>query len=141
MDVDERTPEAQADWIATHDGNPYAGLVAEVGEAVVGYASLSPINPRPGYRPTVENSLYVHPDWQGRGVGRKLLAALIESAVAGGFRNIVALISADNEASLRVHRAQGFVDAGLLKAVGYKHGRWVDVAYLQLALDAAEEVT
>jgi L-amino acid N-acyltransferase YncA len=134
MDTDERTVEQQEIWIHAHNGAPYPGIVAVAGAAVVGYASLSPFNPKHGYARTVENSLYVHPQWRRRGVGRLLLCELIADAARRGFTNIVALISADNDGSIRLHRELGFVDAGLLRRVGHKHGGWVDVAYLQLIL-------
>ena len=144
MDTEDRPLDEQLAWIAAHDGAPYPGIVAvlgdddnEAGETVVGYASLSPFHPRAGYRATVENSLYVHPDWQGRGVGRTLLVALLAEARERGFQSIVALISADNAPSLHLHRALGFADAGLLRAVGFKHGQWIDVAYLQYTVGTA----
>ena len=136
MDVDERTADQQALWIAAHNGAPYPGIVAVADDgAVVGYGSLSPFNPKPGYARTVENSVYVHPDRRGRGVGRALLAALLEDAARRGFTTIIALISSDNAASLRLHEQLGFTQAGMLRRVGHKHGGWVDVAYLQLLLD------
>ncbi len=141
MDMVDRSLDEQEAWIQAHNGEPYPGYVAVAGDGVtvVGYASLSPFIQRPGFRPTVEDSVYVHPDWHGRGIGRMLLTQLIESAAERGFRNILASISADNAVSLRLHRAQGFVDVGLFKEIGYKQGQWVDVAYLQLVLGEGEE--
>ena len=144
MDTEDRSLDEQVGWIAAHDGAPYPGIVAvtdggEVGETIVGYAALSPFHPRPGYRATVENSLYVHPDWQGRGIGRTLLVALLAEARQRGFRTIIAMISADNAPSLHLHRDLGFTDAGMLRAVGFKHGQWIDVAYLQYTVDEAAD--
>jgi len=137
MDTEPRSAEAQAAWLATHDGAPYPALVAVAGEegAVLGYASLSPYIPKAGYATTAEVSVYVHPDWHGRGIGAALLEALIQEARERGFVSLLALITADNEASLRLHRRFGFVDAGLLRRVGRKFDRWLDVAFLQRWLD------
>lgn len=114
-------------------GHPY--LVAESAGAVVGYAYAGPYRPRPAYRNTVENSVYVRPDQQGRGVGRRLLAALIEAAEARGFRQMVAVIGdSANAASIGLHTAAGFVHIGTLASVGRKHGLWLDTILMQRAL-------
>ena len=140
MDTEDRPIAEQEAWVAAHDGAPYPGIVAVVdggtgAETIVGYASLSPFERKPGYFTTVENSLYVHHEWRGRGIGRTLLVALIADAVPRGFCSVIASISADNEASLRLHRSLGFTDAAFLRAVGFKHGQWLDVIYLQLTLE------
>ena len=139
MDTEPRTPTGQSLWIEAHNGDPYPALVAEAEDQIVGYASLSPYSPKPGYRTTTENSLYVHPDWQSRGVGAALLSALIAEARQRGFRLMLALITADNEASLRLHARQGFADAGTLRGVGRKFDRWIDVTFMQLALPEFRE--
>ena len=137
MDTEPRSPEAQAAWIAKHDGDPYPALVAVDRDsgAVVGYASLSPYNPKPGYSTSAEVSVYVHPDWHGRGVGSQLLDALVHEARERGFVSLIALITADNDVSLRLHRRFGFADTGMLRRVARKFDRWVDVAFLQRWLD------
>jgi len=107
-------------------GFPY--LVAEdAAGRVVGYSHAGTYRPRPGYRFTVENSVYVAPDCQGRGVGRALLPPLIERCQQGGYRLMVAVIGdSANVASIRLHERCGFRHAGLLPAIGWKHGRWLD---------------
>lgn len=143
MDTEPRSPDAQSAWIDAHDGDPYPALVAEdatgdpgmVGQ-VLGYASLSPYIPRPGYRTTAEVSVYVHPNWQGVGVGQQLLTALTREARRRGFVSLVSLISEDNTASLRLHQAQGFERAGTLRQAGRKFDRWVDVTFMQLIFPA-----
>jgi phosphinothricin acetyltransferase len=110
-------------WTA---GFPY--LVAEdVTGDVVGYSHAGTNRPRPGYRFTVENSVYVSPDSQGQGIGRALLSALIKRCEEAGFRLMVAVIGdSANHASIRLHERCGFCHAGLLPAIGWKHGRWLD---------------
>lgn len=113
-------------------------LVAEVDGAVAGYAYAAPFRKRPAYRYTVEHSIYVHKDYQGRGIGRRLLPALIEACAAAGCRQMVAVVDSANLPSLRLHVACGFVQAGVLRSVGFKFGRWADSVFLQRALGAAD---
>jgi len=114
-------------------GYPY--LVAVRGDAVAGYAYASAFRPREGYRHTVEDSIYVARDARGRGVGRALLAALVDACVAAGYRQMVAVIGGvEDVASIRLHAAQGFVDVGRLPAVGRKFGRWLDCVHMQRPL-------
>lgn len=125
-------------WRAlTQDGFPF--LLAESGGRVVGYAYAGPYRTRPAYRATVENSVYVHPAAKGQGVGRALLSALVARCEVQGFRQMIAVIGdSANAASIALHRAAGFSDAGVLRAVGYKHGRWLDSVLMQRALGAGD---
>jgi L-amino acid N-acyltransferase YncA len=114
-------------------GYPY--LVAEVEGEVAGYAYAGPYRPRPAYRNSVENSVYVRPDRQGLGLGRRLLDALVAEAEARGFRQMIAVIGdSANRASIRLHEAAGFSPVGTLRAVGRKHGLWLDTVLMQRAL-------
>ncbi|GAB4193301.1 MAG: GNAT family N-acetyltransferase [Thalassobaculales bacterium] len=114
-------------------GLPY--LAAEWQGAVAGYAYAGPYRPRRAYRNTLEDSIYLAPGMAGRGIGRALLAALLERAEALGFRQMVAVIGdSGNAASIGLHAALGFTPVGVLKAVGFKHGRWVDSVLMQRAL-------
>lgn len=133
MDTDERTPDAQAEWIARHDGLPYPALVAEDadGGQIVAYSSLSPFIGRHGYRATAEVSVYVHCDWHGLRIGTALLSSLLVEADRRGFVALLALITGDNEASLRLHKRHGFTGVGTLHRVGQKFGDWLDVAILE----------
>ncbi len=117
--------------------HPY--LVAALTGAVVGYAYAGPYRTRPAYRGTVENSVYVAPDQHRRGIGRALLAALIEAATGFGFRQMVAVIGdSANAGSIGLHAALGFTPVGTLRAVGWKHGRWLDTVLMQRALGAGD---
>lgn len=110
-------------------------LVAESGGAVAGYAYASPWRPKPAYRHTVEDSVYLAPGQRGRGLGRLLLESLLTGCARAGVRQVIAVISdSGNPASVALHRACGFADAGRLAQVGYKHGRWIDTILLQREL-------
>ena len=114
-------------------GNPY--LVAECAGRVLGYAYAGPYRARPAYRFAVEDSIYVAPDAQRRGVGRALLPVLLERCTAAGYRLMVAVIGdSANAGSIELHRAHGFAPAGLLPAVGWKHDRWVDSVFMTRVL-------
>jgi phosphinothricin acetyltransferase len=117
----------------TSRGLPY--LVAVSADEVIAYAYAAPYRPRPAYRFTVEDSIYVRADAAGRGIGRALLARLIDEAERAGARQMVAVIGdAGNAASIRLHAALGFEHIGVLKSVGNKFERWLDVVLMQRAL-------
>ena len=114
-------------------------LVAEAEGAVAGYAYAGPYRARPAYRFTVENSVYVAPAMAGRGLGRALLTQLLALCEAAGCRQVVAIIGdSANAASVGLHRSCGFRDVGILRAVGFKHGRWVDTVLMQRALSLGD---
>lgn len=135
VDADNR-----AQWLTQRQADGFAVLVA-TGEAgqLLGYAAYGPWRNFDGYRHTVENSIYVHPEAHRRGVGRQLLAALIARAQQQGLHVMVAAIEAGNEASIALHLAQGFAETGRMSQVGCKFGRWLDLVFLQrmLSTDAA----
>lgn len=117
----------------------YPHLVAELEGEVVGYSYASAYRPRPAYRFTVENSVYVRADLIGRGVGRALLGALIERCEAGPWRQMIAVIGdTANEPSIGLHAAFGFRRSGTVRAVGFKFGRWVDSVIMQRELGEGE---
>src|SRR5215470_1959259 len=119
-------------------GYPY--LVAEQDGRVVGYAYASAYRPRPAYRNTVENSVYVEPGREGQGIGRALLAALLDACEQRGFRQVVAVIGdSGHEASIGLHRALGFRIVGTLRSAGFKFGRWIDIVLMQRALGPGDD--
>jgi phosphinothricin acetyltransferase len=116
---------------------PY--LVAECAGEVVGYAYVSPYRLRPAYCHTAENSVYLHPAWAGRGIGRQLMSALLAECEVRGLRQIVAVIGdSANSASIGLHKSLGFREVGVLRAVGFKFGRWVDSVLMQRDLGAGD---
>ncbi len=117
----------------TGPGYPY--LVATDGDAVLGYAYASAYRARPGYRYTVEDSVYVAPGAVGHGFGRQLLTRLVAECERLGYRQMLAVIGdSANAASIELHRACGFAHSGTLLSVGFKFGRWVDSVVMQRPL-------
>lgn len=127
-----------AHWAARLEELTAAGwpfLVAEVDGGVVGFAYAAPWRARPAYRYTVEDTLYVAPGWTGHGLGRALLTGLLDRVAAAGGREVVAVIADGGDpASLALHRSLGFAEAGRLRRVGHKHGRWLDTVLVQRSL-------
>lgn len=136
----EEVPPAVEEMAARMDavlakGCPF--LVDEVGGTVRGFAYAGPFRLRSAYRYTVEDSVYVASDSMGKGLGRALLAAVVETCRDIGVREILAVIGdSANAASVGVHRSCGFEMIGTAKGVGYKHGRFLDVVFMQLSLNA-----
>ncbi|KFE54198.1 GNAT family N-acetyltransferase [Pseudomonas syringae] len=112
---------------------PY--LVAELDGKVVGYGYATLYRPRPGYRFTAEDSVYMADGMSGKGIGQALLSAVIEHCAQGGWRQMVAVIgNSENLGSLRLHEKLGFHRVGVFESVGFKHGRWVDSVLMQREL-------
>ncbi len=133
FDMVPRPPDEQLRWLDEHSG-AHPALVAVDGDAVAGFGSLSEYRPRPAYATSVEDSVYVHEDWRGQGVGRLLLDALVEAAQAHGFHAVVGRIVGGHDASIGLHRACGFEIVGVEKEIGRKFGRWLDVVVMERLL-------
>ena len=120
----------------------YAGLrklghpliIAKLDGQPVGYAYASFYRPRAAYRFTCEDSIYLHPDAKGRGIGKALLTELLLQSRAFGFKQMIAVITADTANSIVIHEKLGFRHVGRYEAVGYKFERWHDIVHLQLGL-------
>ena len=134
FDLEPRTWEGQRQWFEEHRP-PYAVYVATAGDTVAGWGSLSPFRPRPGYRFTAEDSIYVRQDFRGRGIGTSLLEVLIEAASRGRFHSVMALIDGDNAVSVRLHERFGFRHVGTFREVGFKFGRRLDVVHMQRMIE------
>ncbi|HSW19298.1 MAG TPA: GNAT family N-acetyltransferase [Ramlibacter sp.] len=134
----ETAPPTEADMASRRadvlaKGLPF--LVAEDAGQVLGFAYCQWFKPRPAYRFSAEDSIYLHPDALGRGVGRQLLSQLAQQAQASGLRKLIAVIGdSDNAGSIGVHRSLGFEQAGVIRACGWKFGRWLDIVLMEKSL-------
>ena len=133
FDLVTRSDEEQAAWLDARSGALEVVVAEERGE-IAGFASLSPYRDRPAYRTTVEDSIYVHRDHRGAGVGRALLTEIVDVAANRGFHSVMARIVGGHEASIRLHRSVGFEHVGVEREVGRKFGRWLDVVVMQTLL-------
>lgn len=132
FDLEPRTAEAGRVWLAAHTGR-HPLVVAEVQGVVAGYASLSPYRPMPAYDSTAEFSLYIHPDYQRRGLGRALAEHVLALARADArLHMVVSVITASHAVSLALHEKLGFRLCGTLHEAGYKFGAYHDVVHLEL---------
>ena len=122
-------------WFEARALAGYPVLVSEENGIITGYASFGDWRAFDGFRHTVEHSVYVHPDHQGKGIGRMLMKALIVEACDIGKHVMVAGIEAQNHASIHLHQTLGFVTTGQMPQVGTKFGRWLDLTFMQLQLD------
>ncbi|WP_308198054.1 GNAT family N-acetyltransferase [Saccharopolyspora soli] len=136
----ETVPPSAAQWrqkfdALTRNGLPF--LVVEVGTELVGFAYAAPWRPKPAYRYTVEDTVYLAPGWTGKGLGRLLLGDLVASSARAGVAQMIAVITDDGDgSSAALHRACGFREVGRLHDVGHKFGRWIGTLLLQRNLSA-----
>ena len=112
----------------------YDWIVGEVGEKIVGYAYYGGFKERAAYDRTIESTIYIDKEHLGKGYGRRLYQDLIESAAGHGFLEMIGIIALPNPASTRLHAKMGFVEAGVLKNVGYKFDRFIDIGLWQKSL-------
>lgn len=123
-------------WFAARQAAQYPVLVADDGDGVAGFATFGDFRAFPGYRHTVEHSVHIRADARGRGLGTALVSALFEPARALGKHVMIAGVDAANEGSIRMHERLGFERGAVLREVGRKFGRWLDLAFMQKFLDA-----
>ncbi len=142
----ELAPPSRAEMGRRHGdlvkaGFPY--IVAEKSGRLAGYAYAGPFRSRPAYRFMVENSVYVAPWAKGKGTGTALLKALVMEVAGLGFRQMVAVIGdgSPDSPSVRLHERVGFVYSGRLEGSGYKHGRWLDTVFMQLAMNGGADIS
>jgi L-amino acid N-acyltransferase len=135
FDLEPQTLRQRSKWFAEHGGR-YPLIVAESEGRVLGYASLSSFRDKPGYSKSVEDSVYVHKDARGKGVGKALMKEILSRAVRLGYHTVIAGIVPPNQASVRLHEGFGFAYVGNFREVGFKFSRWQDVAFYQLFLPA-----
>lgn len=139
-DYQPRPLAAMAPWFALKEqhGFPVVGLEDEAGR-LMGFASYGTFRNFPAFKYSVEHSIYVAPDFRGRGLGEVLLRLLIEQARANQVHLVIGAIDATNAASIALHRKLGFVQSGLITQAGFKFGRWLDLAFYQLTLETPAE--
>lgn len=133
FDFSKQSIEKRREWFS-HYGGTHPLIVAEVDGRVLGYSSLSKFRDKEGYARTVEVSVYIHPDFHGKGIGTRLLSEIINKGKALGHHVIVAGITAGNDVSIRMHERFGFKLCGHFSEVGYKFGEWQDCLFYQLIL-------
>lgn len=132
FDTEPKDAQAQLCWFQKHRP-PYPIFVASAPK-VLGWASLSEWSERCAYRTTAENSVYVHADAQGQGLGRQLMEAVLKAGKAEGIHTVIARIADQNQASVALHRGLGFETIGVMREVGFKFGKRLDVLMMQLML-------
>jgi len=139
-DYRPRPPESMGPWFAAKRANgwPVLGLEDEAG-LLLGFASWGAFRAWPAYKYTAEHSIYVHHAQRGRGLGRRLLQALLDEAQACGLRTLVGGIDVENGASIALHTRLGFEHAGTIRQAGFKFGRWLDLAFYQRLLPTPAE--
>ena len=121
----------------TNAGSPW--LVAEAANGqLLGYAYAAQFRDRPAYRMTCEDSVYIRHDCRGQGLGKALLAAVIEAATQAGYRQMIAVAGGGEPGSVALHAALGFEHIGRVRSSGRKFGRWLDTVYMQLTLGAGD---
>jgi len=137
----EEVAPTAADWRRRFEelaGQNLPFLVAEAGGSICGFAYASPWRPKPAYRHTVEDTVYLSPGHTGRGIGSALLGGLLAGCAAAGARQVIAVIAdTGSDASAALHRRFGFTQAGRLSGVGRKHGQWIDTMLMQKDLGSA----
>lgn len=134
-DYKPRTGESMAGWFETKRVNRYPVIGLENEEGILlGFGSYGAFRAWPAYKYTIEHSLYVHKDFRGQGLGKILLRELIEKAGENGFHAMVGGIDAQNAGSIALHKNFGFEHVGTLPQVGFKFGKWLDLAFYQLLL-------
>jgi phosphinothricin acetyltransferase len=134
FDLVPRSPDDQWSWLANRSG-AHAVIVAEEDDGtIVGFGSLSPYKQRPAYSTSVEDSVYVHQDHQGKGIGKLLLTELVDVATTHGFHAMFARIVGGHQSSIGLHKALGFELVGTEREVGRKFGKWLDVSIMQRLL-------
>lgn len=134
-DLEPSSLEQRAAWFEERARQGFPVIVAESGGEVIAFGTYGKFREKPGYRHTVEHTIYVASGRRGRGVGRAMLTELIALARAQGKHAMIGGIDSENAGSLRFHLALGFVEVARFRQVGHKFGRWLDIIFVELILD------
>ena len=129
-----QTLENQLQWFEDKKSKQFPIIVADYNGTAVGFGTYGTFREKIGYQFTVEHSVYVAPEFIGKGIGKQLLLALIVLAKEEGYHTMIGGIDAANKGSIAFHRKFGFVETGILKEVGFKFGKWLDLQFMQLIL-------
>ncbi|MGF1729294.1 N-acetyltransferase family protein [Photobacterium kasasachensis] len=135
-DYKSRTIDNMVSWFTTKEkaGYPVIGAIDEHGQ-LMGFATYGRFREQPAFKYTVEHSVYLHPDFRGRGVGKALMKELIERARQQNYHVIIGAIDLENEGSIYLHQKLGFTHSGTIHQAGFKFGRWLDLGFYQLVLN------
>jgi phosphinothricin acetyltransferase len=133
FDMVPKSPRDRAAWIADREGS-HPALVAEVEGRIVGWGALSTWGERPAWNLTVELSVYVELPWRSKGIGRRLIEELLDRAETAGHHAVIGQIVSENRASIRLAETMGFQRVGVLREVGRKFDRWLDVVLMEKVL-------
>ena len=129
-----QTLENQLQWFEEKKSKQFPIIVADYNGTALGFGTYGTFREKIGYRFTVEHSVYVAPEFIGKGIGKQLLLALIVLAKDEGYHTMIGGIDAANTGSIDFHRKFGFVETGIMKEVGFKFGKWLDLQFMQLIL-------
>ncbi len=131
---DVQTLEEQTRWFENKQRSKFPVIVADLNGTAIGFGTYGTFREKIGYQYTVEHSVYVAPDLIGKGVGKQLLQSLISQAKDEGYHTMIGGIDAANKGSIAFHKKFGFTETGILKEVGFKFGKWLDLQFMQLIL-------
>lgn len=134
-DYNVKSMEYMQQWFKEKQEAGWPVIVADIKGKVAGYGTYGTFRTKDGYKYTVEHSVYVNEEYHGKGIGKMLLANLITLAAKQGMHSMIAGIDAENKGSIEFHKKFGFREAGLLKEVGFKFNRWLDVVFMELHLN------
>lgn len=134
-DYDIKSSSEIEQWFIDKQNAGWPVLVAEADGAVAGYATYGTFRTKEGYKFTIEHSVYVNHEHNGKGIGGKLLEELIALAKQQGYHTMIGCIDAENTGSIAFHKKYGFTEAGLLKQSAFKFGKWLDLVFMQLILE------
>jgi L-amino acid N-acyltransferase YncA len=132
---DVQTLENQLQWFEDKKSKQFPIIVADCNGTAIGFGTYGTFREKIGYQFTVEHSVYVAPEFIGKGIGKQLLLALIVLAKDEGYHTMIGGIDAANTGSIAFHRKFGFVETGIIKEVGFKFGKWLDLQFMQLILN------
>lgn len=135
-----KTVQEQTDWFESKMKAGHAVTVASSDEKVIGFATYGSFRPKPGYRFTVEHSVYLASEFRGQGIGTKLLLELIEIAKQSGYHTMLGGIDSSNEGSYLFHQKLGFKEVARFREVGNKFDGWLDIIFMQLILTEIDEL-